>query len=476
VAGPKDAFPWREGVVPVEVDGELLVLDAEAGRVVRLSGPARSALEGRRSVRPSGLASDTPGVVDALAALGLTQERMGDADRRAVLRAGALAALGVSVLALPSASAAATGGGGGGGDGLFATGTGDQLFTAAGAPNQGVYAIRTQSDGKVVIGGDFTLVGGVSRGRLARLNADGTLDTTFANPGLTSTVSDVDVDVDDSVVAVGPALMGPIRRFLANGAGDPSFVVPNVWNGAITNTGTLEGVRIDASGRLYIAGQFSAVSGESRTGLARLHANGALDTSFTDPGLNGFAWQVRTSGNTVVVAGEFSATAAGTYGKLVRLHPNGATDTGFGNPNVGGPYRSIRRLAVDGAGRVTIVGGFTSVAGNSAYAKVARISADGTPDASFVPPAISGSNGDVIAVTGQSDGRVVIGGRFTSVGGATRNYIARLEANGAPESDFDPNANGQVWALDLDSSGRILVGGFFTEIGGIARSYLARLS
>jgi uncharacterized delta-60 repeat protein len=474
VRSPYESFPWREGVVPVEVDGELLVLDAGSGRVVRLSGVAKAAVEQHRSVRPTGLDRDTPGVIDALAGLGLLEERLAGADRRAVLRAGALAALGVSVLALPSAAAAATGGDGGG-DGLFASGTGDETFTAAGAPNNGVYAVRTQPNGKIVIGGDFTTVGGVTRGRVARLNADGTLDTTFGNPALGGSVLAVDVDADFSVVAAGPAAMGGFARISSDGTIDAGFTLMNLHHGDANRAGDGEAVRIDPAGKIYVGGQFTHIEQTSRRGLARLHANGALDTDFADAGLNNWAFALDLAEGGVVVGGEFSSTSAGTYRKAVRCHANGAVDTSFADPNIGGPYRSIRSLRVDGAGGVTIAGAFTSLGGDSGLAKVARIHANGAADTSFVAPALAGSNADVIEAVRQSDGRVIIGGRFTSVGGTDRGFVARLEANGSLEPGFNPNANNQVWALDLDASGRVLVGGFFTEIGGLSRSNLARI-
>src|SRR5438094_432653 len=52
--------------------------------------------------------------------------------------------------------------------------TGDDTFRPA-----GVWAIAVQSDGKILVGGEFRLVGGTPRTGLARLNADGTLDETF---------------------------------------------------------------------------------------------------------------------------------------------------------------------------------------------------------------------------------------------------------------------------------------------------------
>ena len=53
--------------------------------------------------------------------------------------------------------------------------------------NDNLYSIAIQSNGKILIGGSFTTVGGVTRNRIARLNSDGTLDSSL-NPNLNSIV------------------------------------------------------------------------------------------------------------------------------------------------------------------------------------------------------------------------------------------------------------------------------------------------
>jgi hypothetical protein len=76
----------------------------------------------------------------------------------------------------------------------------------------------------------------------------------------------------------------------------------------------------------------------------------------------------------------------------------------------------------------------------------------------------------------QSDGKIIIGGSFTTVGGTARNRVARLNSNGTLDTDFDPNANGSVYSVAVQSDGKILIGGSFTTVGGATRNGLARLS
>ncbi len=97
---------------------------------------------------------------------------------------------------------------------------------------------------------------------------------------------------------------------------------------------------------------------------------------------------------------------------------------------------SVNRIAIQPDGKVLIAGYFQA-AGKFARSGVARLNADGTIDTTFNPPSIYGNptsprfGGNVFAVAVQSDGKILIGGDFTTVGGAARPGIARLNADGS---------------------------------------------
>ena len=78
----------------------------------------------------------------------------------------------------------------------------------------------------------------------------------------------------------------------------------------------------------------------------------------------------------------------------------------------------------------------------------------------------------------QADGKILAGGFFTSIGGQTRNRIARLDATTGLADSFDPNANNDVFAIAVQADGKILAGGIFSganSIGGQTRNRIARL-
>src|SRR5881392_1801944 len=142
------------------------------------------------------------------------------------------------------------------------------------------------------------------------------------------------------------------------------------------------------------------------------------------------------------------------------------------DPNANG---AVRAVVVQPDGKILIGGDFTTLSPNGGPAVtrnyIARLNPDGTLDTAFDPNA----NSSVYSIAVQADGKVLAGGFFTSIGGQTRNYIARLDATTGAADSFDPNANGTVLSIAVQADGKILAGGYFTSIGGQPRNFIARL-
>ena len=138
-----------------------------------------------------------------------------------------------------------------------------------------------------------------------------------------------------------------------------------------------------------------------------------------------------------------------------------SADDGF-NPNAGSFVYSV---ALQSDGKILVGGAFTSIGGQTRN-RVARLNPDGTVDTTFINPA---ANNRVNTIAVQSDGKILVGGGFTSIGGQTRNHIARLNPDGTADTTFNPDANSWVYSVAVQADGKILVGGDFTSIGGQAR-------
>lgn len=102
----------------------------------------------------------------------------------------------------------------------------------------------------------------------------------------------------------------------------------------------------------------------------------------------------------------------------------------------------------------------------------ARAQAAGSLDTSFNP----NTNGIVNAIAIQGDGKILIGGSFTTVDGLARTNVARLNADGTLDPDFAPSADAAVTALALRSDGLVLIAGSFDTVNGVARKHVARLA
>src|SRR5207302_905516 len=135
----------------------------------------------------------------------------------------------------------------------------------------------------------------------------------------------------------------------------------------------------------------------------------------------------------------------------------------------------VRVVVVQQDGKILIGGDFTTLAPNGGVAVtrngIARLNPDGTLDTAFNPNA----NDIVNAIAVQADGKILAGGDFNSIGGQTRNRIARLDATAGLADSFDPNANGSVSSIVVQADGKILAGGGFNSIGGQTRNNIARL-
>src|ERR1022692_1206272 len=145
------------------------------------------------------------------------------------------------------------------------------------------------------------------------------------------------------------------------------------------------------------------------------------------------------------------------------------------DPNANG---TIRVVVVQPDGKILIGGDFTTLSPNGGAAvtrnRIARLNPDGTLDTAFDPNA----NSTVFSIAVQADGKILAGGLFSganSIGGQTRNNIARLDATSGLSDSFDPNANGNVVSIAVQTDGKILAGGLFTSIGGQTRNNIARL-
>jgi uncharacterized delta-60 repeat protein len=298
----------------------------------------------------------------------------------------------------------------------------DSTFNATVGPSAGnrVESVALQPDGKILIGGFFSEVNGVERRGVARLNPNGSLDATF-NPPFTA------------------------------------------------NPGYIGAIAVQADGRILVGGTLPAVAGLGATELVRLNADGSTDLAF-NPRVGGRVDElVVMADGRILVAGQINQLAGvplGNEAHLVRLQAGGARDGSFGAAIMGG-YTEVVAVAVQADGKILIGGSFTTT-GVAPHSYFTRLNSDGTRDATFLQTSV---NGVVWAIVVRPTNRILIGGVFDTAFGEPRGSvrgIVQLNPDGSRDTTFTPdfNAGTNVDALALRADGRVWVGGIFSSVEG----------
>ena len=358
-----------------------------------------------------------------------------------------------------------------------ASGEIDGAFSIGSGANGNVWASAVQADGKILIGGEFTTFNGYSRSRLARLNANGSLDTSFNVSISGSFVNMIALQPDGKILIVGSFSTvggysrGSIARLNSDGTVDSSFSAPTPNNSVFA-------VTAQSDGKIIVAGGFTSLGGTARSYIARLNSNGSLDTTFV-PSITG-SWvaivRVQPDGK-LLVGGLYTTVSGVASSGLARLNADGSHDSTFGVGTGITSGKAIYFLARQADGKVVIGGDFTSYNGTTIN-RIARINTDGTLDTSFNPGSgVSGVHVYSLAISAAGD-KIIISGGFSSYNGVSRNNIARLNMDGSLDNDFNPGTgtNNYVYTSVFQPDGDIIIGGAFTQYNGIARNRVARLT
>jgi uncharacterized delta-60 repeat protein len=356
--------------------------------------------------------------------------------------------------------------------------------------NNTVFAIAVQADGKILAGGNFSganSIGGQTRNRIARLDPTTGLADSFdpnANGGLVA----IAIQPDGRILVGGSfngtnSIGGQARNRIARL--DP---VTGLADGFNPNANfQVSAITLQPDGKILVGGDFNgvnAIGGAARNNIARLDPNTGVADSFDPKASNQasvFAIALQGDGK-VVAAGNFTTIAANgatavPRNNIVRLETDGRLDRTLDLAIVG---TQVRTIAVQPDGKILIAGRFSSVLGVSRN-KMARLNSDGTLDMAFNPNVVTGLFG-VVAMALQADGKIIVGGDFngfgTTIGGQSRDYIARLDPVTGAADSWNPRANADVSAILIQPDGKILVGGDFSgfnSIGGASRNGMARL-
>lgn len=354
---------------------------------------------------------------------------------------------------------------------LFFVGSGFQGATTL------VRQLRLQSSGKIIACGEFLTYQGNSLRAICRINSDGIFDTTFnsGGTGFDSYCDNMVVQSDDKIVCVGQfttyngvTTPDSICRINADGSLDTTF---NSGGAGFNLASFAWSTAIQSDGKILVGGTFNTYNGNVLSGIVRINTNGSYDGTFNTLGA-GFTGGVNYMVNTIsiqtdgkiICGGDFTSYNGVAKIGIIRLTSTGVNDGTFLNLSAGA---TCWTSAIQSDGKIILGGSFTSYGGNS-VSNIVRLNSDGTYDATFVSGTGFGSTVTNIAI--QSDGKIICSGMFGSYNGTTANGIIRLNSDGSIDTSWN-------YGLGIDSSGEnqpiliqpnsnIVLGGLFDFFDG----------
>lgn len=413
----------------------------------------------------------------------------------------------------------------------------DKGFSSGLGTDGSITAIAVQYNNKILIGGDFTTYNAFPVNKIARLNANGSLDKTFkVGIGANNSITKIMIQPDEKILVAGnfttynnvPAK--GLVRLNKNGTLD------NTFHAALTDSlVNIHQIAVLSNGKIVITGRARNFFGDMRNFIEtlRLNKNGTRDYSFQEckfsvgdlyPTISSIG--LENDGNLLLAGTNWDGGSSVPYhGLLIRINDKGEIlhfqgcfwinslqvqpdqkimALGFDNADWGIIKRKVIRmnkdLTIDSSfilkddkiyedpsqsaiqslsiqldGKLIIAGNFYEINGLIAN-NIARLNTDGSFDVTFNQR--RGCNGAVFASAKQANGKLIIGGEFTRYNYQSVPNITRLKKNGDLDQTFGVGAgtNGKVYSIAVQSNGKILIGGNFTTYNNQACSNIARLN
>lgn len=366
---------------------------------------------------------------------------------------------------------------------LNSNGSFDSTFNCGTGFNDDVNAIALQTDGKMVIGGNFTIFNDIVANRFIRLNADGTKDESF-QVGLGFSKEGVQTIKIDSN---GDLMIGGSFTGFYNGTEVNRVVFLNSDGTLKTNfdigsgpaSASVLSLECDEEGSWFIGGSFSVFNGQNQGRLAKINSDGEHDIAYLSSGI-GFDNSVLNilplPNQKIIVGGNFNKFNRTAVSKITCLLEDGSIDTSFNTGKTGANYL-VKTTVLQADGKIVIGGNFTKY-NDILTNRIIRILSNGETDNSFNIG--EGFNGQVYALAVQTDQKIIVAGAFTKYNGSTLNNsrVVRLLPDGTKDNNFNIGlgADGTIEAIAVQSDGKILLGGHFKTFNAQPFSGIVRLN
>lgn len=338
--------------------------------------------------------------------------------------------------------------------------------------------IALQPDGKIIAG---FILGGIPSKNIIRFKPNGNVDYSFdckLDWNDTRKFGGIVIQPDGKIIVGGGYEQfgmedndGYIFRLNKDGSFDPTF------NSNINPVPLIHSVALQANGKIIVAGRRREYDLGVRATyfIGRLNTDGPVDSTFYFNNkqveknyMDSWTASIQGDGK-IIVGGSFSNAET----NIIRLNRDGSRDVYFNK--TAGANGTVRNISLQPNEKIIISGDFSSynlVPRNT----IARLYADGNLDLSFNPG--KGANGRILCTAVQPDRKIIIAGTFTQFNGTSKNRIARLNENGSVDNTYSTGSGitGLVSSFNLQPDGKLIIGGNFTSYNGIAVKGLFRLN
>jgi uncharacterized delta-60 repeat protein len=275
--------------------------------------------------------------------------------------------------------------------------------------------------------------------------------------------------------------------FNAIGYGQLNIVDDPNFNTGTGFNNTVYASEIQSDGKILSGGTFLELNGVSRNGIARLNPNGTVDLSFQPgSGLDGGTAKciaIQNDGK-ILVGGSFTSYNNVNSPNLVRLNSDGSIDPSFSiglgfQDSTGTASLSVWSIKIQSNGQILVGGNFNMYNGTP-VCQIIRLNSDGSLDSNFNSVSLSVSFGFpyIKDILNQSDGKILLAGRFEEYNGVSRNNIVRLNNNGSIDLSFNPGTgfDNVTQSIDILTNGEIFVGGGFSSFNGVQKNSVCKLN
>jgi uncharacterized delta-60 repeat protein len=165
----------------------------------------------------------------------------------------------------------------------------------------------------------------------------------------------------------------------------------------------------------------------------------------------------------IIVGGTFSTYKGSVANRIIRLNTDGSVDTSF---DIGTGFdNAVQTVVIQEDGKILVGGTFSTYKGSVAN-RIIRLNTDGSIDNSFnVGNGFNNKYAYINTIATQKDGKIIVGGNFGEYKGVSANRILRFNTDGSRDKTFISKANfdSPIYHIKIQNDGKILVAGGFED-------------